>query len=217
MRLLFLELKKILLLIVVLMTFSCQNEDIDGIWIGQYNILDTNGARSYHSLNTIIKFEGNKFTNHVLGKKSNEQVFEFRRKGSEIVPLSGSHGGFNIESVSEDSLVLSMPQMKEFKLVYKKHMKGFKVRPKEKSLNLTGKSYRNNETKQYYNFKSDSLVFVNSKIKGNWELSSIESINVLKLTVDDSINLMIIDSIIKDKMFLTRYSKDIDKVVLTEY
>ncbi|MFH6604249.1 hypothetical protein ACEZ3G_12225 [Maribacter algicola] len=204
---------KKLLAISVTFLLSCQTENIEGVWIGQYNSLNINGTKSYHSLNTLIVFDKKEFTNYVLGQKHKKQSFEFIRKGNKIVPLSPSHPGFNIESFSEDSLVLSNPQMEEFNLVYRRYNGNFE----NKSINISGKRYENKALQNTYVFEADSTLLVNSKMGGYWKLKSIHSIDVLELIFSDSTEFMIIDSVKSKKIFLTKYSRKLNKMILTEY
>lgn len=204
---------KKLIVISIIFLFSCQTKSIEGVWVGEYNLLNVNGTKSYHSLNTLIVFEENKFTNYELSQKLKEQSFEFIRKGNKVIPLSQSHPGFNIESFSKDSLVLSIPQMEEFNLVYRKYNGNFE----NKNINISGKKYKNIASQNSYIFQKDSTLLVNSNKSGYWQLKSIHSIDVLELIFGDSTDLMIIDSAKSKEIFLTKYSRKPKKVVLTEY
>jgi len=113
--------KKLLLLILIVFC-SCEDNKIDGTWIGEYKIIELNGKQSKESLNTIIRIEDNIFSNQILGPEKDQKItsFEFTKHGNSIISNDKTHVGFNIESFSKDSLVLSIPQMEEIKLVYRK-------------------------------------------------------------------------------------------------
>ena len=191
---------------------SCQKKKIDGVWIGQYNLHELNGEKSYHKLNTIIKINNNKFYNKTLGIKSKESSFEFTQNGNKIVPHSNLHIGFNIKSSSKDSLVLSFPQMDSFSLVYRKYIE----RPEITNLNLAGNNYKDQNSGEIYKLSLDSTLIKNSKPSGKWNLQSIYSIKVLTFSIGDSLNVMVLDSLKNKKIFLTEYSRSIRKIVLEE-
>jgi len=133
-----------LLVLTIFFFLSCQSNELEGIWVGQYNQLDLNGERTFTPLRTIIRFEENKFYNNIIGKEGIDS-FEFVRRKNAIIPREKSAVGFKILSVTQDSLTMTIPQMENYTLVYKKYYGGQGI-----ELNLTEQSYSSIETGDQY-------------------------------------------------------------------
>lgn len=200
-----------LLVLTIFFFLSCQSNELEGIWVGQYKQLDLNGERTYTPLGTIIRFEDNIFYNNILGKEGIDN-FEFVRQKNEIIPREKSAVGFKILSVTHDSLAMTIPQMEEFTLVYKKYYGGQGT----EQLNLTDQSYSSIETGDHYKFGRYSKLFKNFKNGGTWNIMSIMSTKILELNEPQGTRFLIVDSIQKGKIYLTDYTIEIQKLTLVK-
>ena len=210
--------KKTILLILIIFC-SCNNNEIEGTWIGAYRLLKSDDKKSIESLNTIIKIEDNRFYNQVLGLEKDRKLFsfEFTKSGNSIISKDKTHMGFNIESFSKDSLVLSVPQMEEIKLVYRKlHNKNNKIK-----WNPTGKSYRfdGNKSVAFAEYINDSIMIEydvdHENVSVNqWWQENFESYNFLLLKYPISTFPLLIDSTSSKKVHLTSLD---DKIRNYEY
>jgi len=210
--------KKTFLLILIIFC-SCNDNEIEGTWVGAYRLLELEDKQSIESLNTIIKIEDNRFHNQVLGLEKGRKLFsfEFTKSGNSIISKDKAHMGFNIESFSQDSLVLSVPQMEEIKLVYRKlHTKNNKIK-----WNPTGKSYRfeGNKSVAFAEYINDSIMIeydVNheSVSFNKWWLENFESYAFLLVKYPISTFPLLIDSTSSKKVHLTSLD---DKIRNYEY
>lgn len=210
--------KKTFLLIFIILC-SCDNKEIDGTWIGAYKLIKLEDKQSYENLNTIIKIEDNRFYNQVLGLEKGRKLFsfEFTKSGNSIISEDKTHMGFNIESLSKDSLVLSVPQMEEIKLVYRKlHEKSNKT-----IWNPTGKSYRFEGKKSgaYSEYINDSTMIEydidHENVSVNqWWLEDYESYTFLLIKYPISTFPLLIDSTTSKNVYLTSLD---DKIRNYEY
>nr|WP_299074116.1 hypothetical protein [uncultured Allomuricauda sp.] len=194
---------------VLIVFYSCSdNNTIEGTWIGAYKLVKLNGNQSYESLNTVIKIENNRFYNKVLGLKKNEgfDSFEFTVSESSIIPKDKAHMGFNIESLTTDSLVLSIPQLKEFKLVYRK----LQDRTKKINWNPQGKSYhfQGNHSAAYAEYLNDSTMVEYDENHKNisinqWSIENFENYSFLMVKNALHTFPFLIDSISSKNVYLT--------------
>ncbi|WP_431124345.1 hypothetical protein [Flagellimonas flava] len=205
---------KKIIFILFMPLMSCHTDSIDGIWIGHYIQLDLDGKKSSHHLNTIMEIDENMVYHWtIIGHEVKEETFEFVRSGNVVIPKSRSHVGFYIISATNDSLVTTMPQMEDFTLVYRKHQApDTNVVP-----SLAGKSYKNQETNTNYIFKQDSTFLKNSNISGKWGIKSVHSLDLLTLKIGEGMDIMLLDSIKANKIYLTEFSKELKHIVLNEY
>jgi len=199
-----------LLVLTIFFFLSCQSNELEGIWVGQYNQLDLNGERTFTPLRTIIRFEENKFYNNIIGKEGIDS-FEFVRRKNAIIPREKSAVGFKILSVTQDSLTMTIPQMENYTLVYKKYYGGQGI-----ELNLTEQSYSSIETGDQYKFGRYSKLFKNSENGGTWNIISIMSTKFLELNEPQGTRFLLVDSIQKGKIYLTEYSIKIQKLTLVK-
>ena len=138
--------------------------------------------------------------------------FEFTISGNSIISKDKTHRGFNIESFSKDSLVLSIPQMEDIKLVYRKlPNKNNKIR-----WNPTGKSYRfeGNKSVAYNEYINDSIMIEfnvdhESVSVNQWWLENYETYTFLLLKYPISTFPFLIDSTSTKNVHLTNFDDKI--------
>lgn len=211
--------KKIILFIFVVCTLaSCSDKsDLDGVWMGAYQLHHREEGDAYSPLKLLFEFDGDslhsKFFGSGDGSNGYQKTSAFQRKDGYILPKGNTAvmDSLKIVSITTDSLVFRLFSNYERDLVFKKVRSISKV----KTDLLYGRSFtlQSGGLTDTLEFVNDSLFLHmrnlrNSTPVKNWKIDSYKNLNFIVLDLPNTVP-MLIDTIQNSAINLRFFYKKI--------
>lgn len=209
--------KKIIIFISILCVLSScsKKSDLDGIWMGAYQLHYTDQGEAYTQLKLLFEFDGDSLHSKFFGNDDRSGAYEktaaFRRVNGYILPKGSVTllDSLKIVSIHQDSLVFRLFNKYDRDLVFKKVRSTSQVKPEL----LQGKTFafQSGRLTDTLEFVSDSLCIKMGEINDGmpikkWKVDSYKHLNFIVINQSKSLP-MLIDTIQNKSIHLSYFYK----------
>ena len=215
--------KKIIVFIVFVSIFcSCsKKKNLDGIWMGAYQLHHRDQGDAYSPLKLLFEFDGDSLHSKIFGTLNGDDAYEtstaFRIENDYLLPSNSASelDSLKIISITEDSLVLRLFNAYNRDFVFKK----LPATSQTNTIALQGKTYafETGELKDTIEFINDSSFLYLSNVRcipvRDWSSHSYKHLNFIMMDKLKEFPLLI-DAIQNDTVKLSYFYKKTGDVTL---